>query len=98
VALARHSGDWLSRSGAAPHRVVVPARLGYLRRAEDALGVSLTLSRPGKGSARGTELTPAARVLLKRLLQLRRQVDGLIGPSGPTAEEIAARARRSRRR
>jgi molybdate transport system regulatory protein len=71
---------------------------GYLRRAEEALGEALTRSRPGKGSARGTELTPAAAMLVKRLLRLRRQVDRLIGPSGPTAGEIAARGRDTHRR
>ncbi len=64
---------------------------GYIRRAEDVLGAALTRSRPGKGAARGTELTPAAEFLVRRLLRLRRQLDRLIGPSGPTAGEIAAR-------
>ena len=62
---------------------------GDIRRAEDALGSALTRSRPGKGAARGTELTPVAELLIRRVLRLRRQVDRLIGPSGPTAGEIA---------
>jgi molybdate transport system regulatory protein len=66
---------------------------GYLRRAEEALGEALTRSRPGKGSARGMVLTPAGALLVTRLLRLRRQVDRLIGPSGPTSREIAARGR-----
>jgi molybdate transport repressor ModE-like protein len=70
---------------------------GYIRRAEDVLGATLTRSRPGKGAARGTELTPAAELLVRRLLRLRRQVDRRIGPSGPTAGEIAARAGGKRR-
>jgi molybdate transport system regulatory protein len=70
---------------------------GYLRRAEEVLGATLTRSRPGKGSARGTELTPAAALLIRRLLRLRSQVDRLIGLSGPTAGEIAARGRGQRR-
>jgi molybdate transport repressor ModE-like protein len=64
---------------------------GYLRRAEAVLGTRLTVSRPGKGTARGTSLTPAGRALVRRLLALRRRVDRTLGPSGPTASEIAAR-------
>jgi molybdate transport system regulatory protein len=71
---------------------------GYLRRAENALGASLTRARPGKGSARGTELTPAGGLLVRRLLRLRRRVDGLIGQSGPATGEIAARGQDKRRR
>ena len=37
---------------------------GYIRRAEEALGTELTEARPGKGSARGLELTATARRLL----------------------------------
>jgi molybdate transport system regulatory protein len=69
---------------------------GYLRRAEEAMGEALTRARPGKGSARGTELTPAADLLVRRLLRLRRQVDQLIGPSGPTDGEVAARGQDQR--
>ena len=71
---------------------------GYLRRAEAALGETLARSRAGKGSARGMALTPAAELLVRRLWRLRRQVDRLIGPSGPTAREIAARGQDRRRR
>ena len=39
---------------------------GYLRRAEEALATQLTEPRPGKGAARGLELTAAARRLLRR--------------------------------
>lgn len=41
---------------------------GYLRRAESVLGVSLMLTRPGKGSARGTVITRAAREIVGALL------------------------------
>ena len=39
---------------------------GYIRRAESALGIRLTEARSGKGTARGLELTAAARRLLRR--------------------------------
>jgi molybdate transport system regulatory protein len=39
---------------------------GYLRRAESVLGTRLTEARPGKGTARGLELTAQARRLLRR--------------------------------
>ena len=39
---------------------------GYIRRAEEALGTELTEARPGKGTARGLELTAAARRLLRQ--------------------------------
>jgi molybdate transport system regulatory protein len=71
---------------------------GYLRRAERALGAALTRSRPGKGAARGAVLTPPAELLVKRLLRLRRQLDGLTGTGGPTAEEVATRGQRRRGR
>lgn len=52
---------------------------GYLRRAERMLGVQLTLSVAGKGSQRGTVLTPAARhviaVLSRARDRARRAVD-----------------------
>jgi molybdate transport system regulatory protein len=41
---------------------------GYMRRAESVLGVSLILTRPGKGSARGAVLTEAARQIVSTLL------------------------------
>ena len=69
---------------------------GYLRQTEDVLGAALTRSRPGKGSVRGTELTPVAALLVARLWGLRRRVDGFLGPSGPTAREVTARGRRGR--
>ena len=39
---------------------------GYIRRAESALGTRLTEARAGKGTARGLELTPPARRLLRQ--------------------------------
>jgi len=40
---------------------------GYLRRAESVLGVALVSTRSGKGSARGTLITPAAREIVAKL-------------------------------
>ena len=72
---------------------------GYLRRAEAVLGAPLLLTRPGKGAARGTTLTPAGRLLLERLRALRDRIDEALGPTGPTRDEIASRGRsRPRRR
>jgi len=72
---------------------------GYLRRAESVLGAPLLLTRPGKGAARGTTLTPAGRLLLERLRALRDRIDEALGPTGPTRDEIASRGRpRPRRR
>jgi molybdate transport system regulatory protein len=42
---------------------------GYLRRAERVLGVALVATKPGKGSARGTVITNAARDIVATLLQ-----------------------------
>ena len=67
---------------------------GYLRRAEGVLGVRLVASRPGKGAARGTVLTDHALLLLERLVELRRQIDDAVGPSGPTRDEVASRGAR----
>ena len=39
---------------------------GYIRRAEEILGTRLTERRSGKGTARGLELTTAARRLLRQ--------------------------------
>lgn len=39
---------------------------GYIRRAESALATRLTQPRSGKGTARGLELTTAARRLLRQ--------------------------------
>jgi molybdate transport system regulatory protein len=69
----------------------------YLRRAEAALGAPLTRARPGKGTARGTTLTPQGRLVLKALVAARRRVDLTVGPSGPTTREIAARGAPARR-
>jgi len=66
---------------------------GYLRRAEAVLGAPLLLTRPGKGAARGTTLTPAGRLLLERLRALRDRIDEALGPTGPTRDEIASRGR-----
>ena len=38
---------------------------GYVRHAEDVLGVRLILTKSGKGAARGTTLTPAAERLIE---------------------------------
>jgi molybdate transport system regulatory protein len=70
---------------------------GYLRRAEAVLGVPLVVARPGKGAARGTELTEHGQFLLDRLVALRQLVDDAVGPSGPSHEEVAARGRATRR-
>lgn len=66
---------------------------GYLRRAERVLGARLTVSRPGKGAARGTRLTDAGRRLLSVLEAVRGRLDGAIGATGLTADEVAARGR-----
>jgi molybdate transport system regulatory protein len=41
---------------------------GYIRRAEDVLGVPLVSTRPGKGSSRGAVLTDAVRHIVATLL------------------------------
>ena len=41
---------------------------GYVRRAEAVLGVSLLLTKPGKGAARGTVITDAAKDIVGTLL------------------------------
>ena len=46
---------------------------GYLRRAENALGVTLTTRRAGKGKMRGLNLTPSAKALLRRAAQWQQQ-------------------------
>ena len=66
---------------------------GYLRRAENAIGEPLTRSQPGKGSRRGTALTECGALLLERLLDARARVDAAVGPSGPSAGEVARRGR-----
>ena len=70
---------------------------GYLRRAEQALGMPIVRNRPGRGSGRGMELTETGRLLLERLQALRERIDEALGPSGPTPAEVAARGRTSRR-
>jgi molybdate transport system regulatory protein len=64
---------------------------GYLKRAEEALGVALTVTRAGKGTSRGMTLTDTGHRVAQRLVDARRRIDKAVGPSGPTAEEIAAR-------
>jgi molybdate transport system regulatory protein len=64
---------------------------GYLRRAERALGTPIVRNRPGRGSARGMELTETGGLLLERLHALRDRIDEALGPSGPTPDEVAAR-------
>jgi molybdate transport system regulatory protein len=66
----------------------------YLRRAETALGMPLTLARPGKGSSRGSALTEAGRLVIERLAEIRNKIDDAVGPLGPTAAEVAARGKR----
>ena len=45
---------------------------GYLRRAEQALGVPLTRPRPGKGTRRGLNLTVAGTELVRRATSKQR--------------------------
>lgn len=71
---------------------------GYLRRAEQVLGASLTSVRPGRGASRGTELTDLGQQVLERLRSARARVDEAVGPTGPTRAEIAARGRHTLRR
>ena len=66
----------------------------YLRRADAALGMPLTAPRPGKGTARGTVLTEAGRLVIERLAQIRNRIDDAVGPLGPTAADVAARGKR----
>jgi molybdate transport system regulatory protein len=70
---------------------------GYLKQAERALGAPLTLTRPGKGASRGMALTETGRRLLEELLAIRNRIDDTVGPSGPTARDIAERGRRHER-
>ena len=71
---------------------------GYLRHAEAVLGAPLTVSRPGRGAARGTLLTEHGRMVLERLLTIRNTLDDTLGPTGPTVAEISARGLRRQRR
>jgi molybdate transport system regulatory protein len=66
---------------------------GYLRRAEAALGTPLTEPRPGKGRSRGTALTEAGLLVIEQLARGRNRIDDAVGPSGPTASDVAARGR-----
>ena len=66
---------------------------GYLKHAEAVLGGPLTVSRSGRGPARGTQLTENGRVLLERLLTIRNTLDDTLGPTGPTKADISARGR-----
>jgi molybdate transport system regulatory protein len=68
---------------------------GYLRRAEAALGTPLTEPRPGKGASRGMALTEAGRLVIERLAASRNRVDDAVGPTGPTAAEVASRGQRT---
>jgi len=70
---------------------------GYLRRAEGALGTPIVRNRPGRGGARGMELTETGHLLLERLRALRDRIDDALGPSGPTPAEVAARGQAPRR-
>jgi molybdate transport system regulatory protein len=69
---------------------------GYLRQAEAVLGASLTVSRPGRGPARGTLLTEAGRLVLEKLLAIRNRLDDALGPTGPTSHEVAAKGTATR--
>jgi molybdate transport system regulatory protein len=69
---------------------------GYLRRAEAALGTTLTEPRPGKGASRGTALTEAGRLVIERLAEIRNRIDDAVGPLGPTPADVASRGRRAR--
>lgn len=69
---------------------------GYLRRAESALRTPIVRNRPGRGAARGMELTETGHLLLERLRTLRERIDDALGPSGPTPAEVAARGRGGR--
>jgi molybdate transport system regulatory protein len=69
---------------------------GYLRRAERALQTPIVRNRAGRGTARGMELTETGHLLLERLRALRDRIDEALGPTGPTAAEIAARGRTRR--
>jgi molybdate transport repressor ModE-like protein len=71
---------------------------GYLKQAEAVLGTPLTTARPGKGASRGTALTETGRRTLEQLMAVRNRIDDTVGPSGPTASDIAARGRRRERR
>ncbi len=70
---------------------------GYLRRAECALQTPIVRNRAGRGTARGMELTETGHLLLQRLRALRDRIDDALGPTGPTAAEVAARGRDGRR-
>ena len=47
---------------------------GYLRNAEQQLGVALVVTSPGKGSERGTMLSEHGRTVLRRLERASRVV------------------------
>ena len=66
----------------------------YIRRAERVLGLALTGAVPGKGTNRGTALTPAGVRVLEMLAALRERVDRAVGATGPTREEVASRGHR----
>jgi len=66
---------------------------GYLRRAERALRTPIVRNRPGRGTARGMDLTATGRLLLERLRAVRDRIDDSLGPTGPSLAEIAARGR-----
>lgn len=71
---------------------------GYLRAAEGILGRSLTRPHPGKGTARGTELTSHGHALLNQLTAVRAEMDRTVGRTGVTAREVARREGRTSRR
>lgn len=57
---------------------------GYIRRAERALGIKLTVNVPGKGRLKGTALAPAARPLLELLADARRRTTAAAAASSAT--------------
>src|SRR5262249_58746970 len=67
---------------------------GYLRRVERALHTPIVRNRPGRGAARGMELTETGHLLLERMRALRDRLDEAARPSRPAPDEGAARGTR----
>lgn len=62
-------GPRVARRSGSPSRLVLPSCVGYVRRAESALAVSLISTRPRKGSRRGATISDAARNIIATLLE-----------------------------